>query len=62
MAGVIVAPHHDQVQVGDDLNELAAISHGAEAVVAALIGHPPLVAIVPGTTVGSLGGWVEAAT
>jgi hypothetical protein len=40
----IAGDDHDQVQAGDDLNELAAIAHGAEAVVAALIGHPPLVA------------------
>src|SRR5829696_4267823 len=45
----VAGDDHDQIQAGDDLNELAAISHGAEAVVAALIRHPPLVAIVPRT-------------
>jgi hypothetical protein len=56
MAGTIVAPtkvravvaplvgvagdDHDQVQLGDDLDELTAEAHGAEAVVTGLIGQP----------------------
>src|SRR5512133_857476 len=37
--------HHDQVQVGDDLDELAAVANRGKAWVAVVAGYPPLVAI-----------------
>src|SRR4029453_9236226 len=36
---------HDQVQVGDDLDELAAVANRGKAWVAVVAGYPPLVAI-----------------
>src|SRR6266545_4953859 len=46
---------HDQVQVGDDPDALAAEPDRQEAGVAGLAGHPPLVAVALGGTVGRWG-------
>src|SRR5512133_1320364 len=43
--GGVGGDDHDQVQVGDDLDELAAQAMGEEAWVAVVAGHPPLVAV-----------------